>query len=74
MEKITQWEYSYRDFDGQIKRSTAKVTERDEGVFYAQNEFGCGKDADSVVYWKPVKQALVFLMGHRDIIEYKEIK
>jgi hypothetical protein len=75
MGHTTVWKYTYRDFDGQSKSTTCKVTEKSEGVFYAFNEFGCGKDADSSIYWKPIPQAIKFLMGgDRDIVAYEEVK
>lgn len=72
---VTNWQFTYRDFDGQVKSSTAKVYEEREGEFYAVGENGCSKTYTSVMYWKPIKAALQSLIGEdRPLQTYSEVK
>lgn len=71
----TQWKFTYMDFDGKVKESTATVHEVREGEFYATGEFGCGKTCTSVTHWKPIRGALQALVGlDRPIHSYSEVK
>jgi hypothetical protein len=61
-------DFSYVDFDGQAKSSTATIFEDGEW-FYAQNlaTFGCGKRVSSAIAWHPVHKALEQLIGLREV-------
>lgn len=67
--------FTYVDFDGIKKSSEADVHEDSEGSFYAVNlaEFGHGKCAHPSVYWHPVRAALRFLLGGREIVSWSEV-
>lgn len=66
-----QVNFTFRDFDGLAKESTATIREEGEW-FWAENlaTFGCGKRVSSALYWKPIPEALRLLMGGREILSY----
>ena len=70
----TQWQFTYLDFDGQVKSGTATVHEPEEGMFYVMSpQFGCGKTCGAGEYWHPVKAALQALVGlDRPLKSYAE--
>jgi hypothetical protein len=65
MRKTFQVGFSYVDFDGALKHSTATI-DAEDGSFCATNlsTFGCGKYATSI------SGALVNLMGQRSVMTY----
>lgn len=70
-----QVRFTYRDFDGQIKASTATIHEEEtseETLFWAENlaTFGCGKKVSNAWFWKPIPEALRQLTGGREIVTY----
>lgn len=68
--------FTYLDFDGIEKESTATIVEEDNEWFYAKNlgMWGCGKKVSSVICWHPINAALQALMGGRTIITWNSLE
>lgn len=66
--------FTYTDFDGSTKTSTAQIFEVRDG-FYAQNleTFGRGKTMSPAIHWKPIRAAITDLLGGRTLISYTVI-
>ena len=65
--------YKYVDFDGQQKTGDCEIVESLSGfcVNGITGPQGCSKVMDPAIYWKPVRAAILGLLGGRDLVSYE---
>ena len=65
--------FRYKDFDGAELVGECQVRETSDGfcVWGLTGPQGCSKIKDPAIHWKPVKAAIVDLLGGRELLDYK---